>query len=80
MVRFICGFILLTAPTVFAADNNDDVKKELKALEGKWKSVSMEAGGTTLPKDSVQAYPRRRGHSETSGPERRRSVTDSRPC
>ena len=53
MQRIICGFIVLTTPLLFAADAGDDARKELKALEGKWKTVAMEAAGMQLPKDAV---------------------------
>jgi len=54
MKRVISLLFLAVTPFALGADGGDDVKKELKALEGKWKAVSMEAGGKPLPKDSVE--------------------------
>jgi uncharacterized protein (TIGR03067 family) len=51
MQRIICALILLITPPLLAAD--DDVKKELKALEGKWKMVAGEAGGNAFPKGEI---------------------------
>ena len=46
------GLIIVLA-TSFAlrADDGNDVQKELKALEGRWKAVGMEAAGKSFPKD-----------------------------
>jgi uncharacterized protein (TIGR03067 family) len=44
-------FVLLTPLLLVAGD--DAAKKELKSLEGKWKTVGMEAGGKAFPKDAV---------------------------
>lgn len=46
---------VLAVSLLLGADNADDVK-ELKALEGKWKAVSMEAGGKLLPKDNLPEF------------------------
>jgi uncharacterized protein (TIGR03067 family) len=55
MHRIICGLVVLTCPlTLFAGD--DDVRKELKALQGTWKVVGLEAGGKSYPKDSVPDF------------------------
>src|SRR5262245_1455740 len=56
MKRVIGFFFVLAAPLPLGADDGDDVRKELKALEGTWKAVSMEAGGTSLPKDSLPDF------------------------
>jgi len=45
-------FDLATQFALFA-DNTNVVSTELKALEGKWKAVAMEAGGKPFPKESV---------------------------
>jgi uncharacterized protein (TIGR03067 family) len=37
-----------------AAD--EDARKELKALQGKWKAVAMEAAGRPLPRDTFPAF------------------------
>jgi uncharacterized protein (TIGR03067 family) len=55
MNRIICVLVVLSTP-LFLAAGDDDVKKELKALEGKWKAVALEAGGKPLPKDSVPEF------------------------
>ena len=56
MKRVIGLIPVLAASLLLAADNGDDVRKELKALEGTWKAVSMEAGGTALPKESTPEF------------------------
>ena len=53
MKRTICLAFALLIPFALLADGTNDVTKELKALEGKWKAVGMEAGGQTFPKASV---------------------------
>jgi len=55
MHRIICVMIVLFTPVLLIA-GDDDVKKELKALEGKWKAVALEAGGKPLPKESVPEF------------------------
>jgi uncharacterized protein (TIGR03067 family) len=52
MQRIISVLVVLTIPLLLAA-GDDDVRKELKALEGKWKTVGLEAGGKSLPKEAV---------------------------
>ncbi len=52
MYRFFSVLCVLTTPLLVNADN-DDVRKELKALEGTWKTVGLEAGGKPLPKEAV---------------------------
>jgi uncharacterized protein (TIGR03067 family) len=56
MKRVIGLIFVLATPLALGADTRDDVQKELKALEGKWKAVAMEAGGKPLPKDSIPAF------------------------
>jgi len=56
MKRFIGLIVVLAVPFPLAADEKEDVSKELKALEGKWKAVSMEAAGTPLPKESMPDF------------------------
>jgi uncharacterized protein (TIGR03067 family) len=51
MKTILCALIALITPALLAAD--DDVQKELKALQGKWKTVAMEAGGNALPKEAT---------------------------
>jgi hypothetical protein len=36
MQRIICALVMLTTPLLLAANTSDDVRKELKALQGKW--------------------------------------------
>jgi uncharacterized protein (TIGR03067 family) len=55
MQRIICVLIMLAIPLLLTA-GDDDVRKELKALEGKWKAVALEAGGKPLPKDVVPDF------------------------
>jgi uncharacterized protein (TIGR03067 family) len=56
MTRYLSVLVMIASPLSLAADNADDVKKELKALEGKWKAVSTEAQGLTLPKDKIPPF------------------------
>jgi len=55
MRRIICVLIVLTTPLILAA-GGDDVRKELKALEGEWKAVAMEAAGQSLPKERMPEF------------------------
>ena len=56
-MKRVIGFIfVLVAPLPLCADDEDGVRKELKALEGKWKAVAMEAGGKPFPKESVPDF------------------------
>ncbi len=56
MKRIIGLMVVLSMPLLAGADGGDDVQKELKALAGKWKAVSMEAGGTPFPRDRVPDF------------------------
>lgn len=56
MKRIIGLVCVLAIPVALFADNTNDVNKELKALEGKWKAVAMEAGGKAFPKESVADF------------------------
>jgi uncharacterized protein (TIGR03067 family) len=56
MQRIICVLVVLATPLLLAADSDDDVRKELKALEGKWKTVALEAGGKPLPKEAIPDF------------------------
>jgi uncharacterized protein (TIGR03067 family) len=56
MKRVIGLIFVLAAPLPLGADTGDDVRKELKALEGKWKAVAMEAGGKLFPKDRIPDF------------------------
>jgi len=46
---------MLATPLVLTA-GDDDVRKELKALQGTWKAVALEAGGKPLPKEAVPDF------------------------
>lgn len=48
--------LVLAMPFALFADNTNDVSKELKALEGTWKAVGMEAGGKPFPKESLMDF------------------------
>jgi uncharacterized protein (TIGR03067 family) len=55
MARIILALVVLTAPlSLTAAD--DDVRKELGALKGTWKTVAAEAAGTPVPKDALPPF------------------------
>jgi uncharacterized protein (TIGR03067 family) len=56
MKRSLGLIVVLATPLALGADNGDDVQKELKALEGKWKAVAMEARGQPFPKDSIPDF------------------------
>jgi uncharacterized protein (TIGR03067 family) len=56
MQRIIIVMVVLTAPLVLAADTADDVKKELRALQGTWKTVAVEAAGKPFPEGAVPAF------------------------
>jgi uncharacterized protein (TIGR03067 family) len=56
MQRFICVLVVLATPLLVAADTDDDVVKELKALQGKWKTVAGEAGGKPFPRDGIPDF------------------------
>ena len=53
MKRFICAVMVLAIPALLPAGGGDDVRRELKALEGEWKTVGMEAAGKQFPKDKI---------------------------
>ena len=55
MQRIISVLVVLTIPLLLAA-GNDDVRKELKALQGTWKALALEAGGKLLPKEAGQLF------------------------
>jgi|SRR5262245_46391805 len=54
MSRLTCVLIMLFTPVLVIAD--DEIQKELKALQGKWKAVAMEAGGKPLPKEATPDF------------------------
>ena len=57
LMKLIISLVyFLVVPAALFADNAKDINKELKALEGKWKAVAMEAGGKPLPKESVPDF------------------------
>jgi len=55
MHRIIRVLIVLAAAPLVAADP-DVVRKELKALQGTWQTVAMEAGGKPFPKDGIPTF------------------------
>src|SRR5262245_6172152 len=55
MRQIICVLVVLTTPLLVTADN-DEVRKELKALEGMWKAAALEVGGVPLPKEPVPDF------------------------
>jgi uncharacterized protein (TIGR03067 family) len=56
MQRIICVLVVLSLPLLLAAGAGDDVRKELKALEGKWKTAAGEAAGKPFPKDGIPDF------------------------
>ena len=55
MQRIICALVMLAIPQFLCADD-DDTAKEFKALQGKWKTVSMEVAGNQLPKGDLPPF------------------------
>jgi uncharacterized protein (TIGR03067 family) len=55
MQRIISVVVVLTTPILLIA-GDDDVRKELKALQGTWKAVALEAGGKPLPKEAIPDF------------------------
>lgn len=55
MQRILCVLVALTTFPLLAADN-EDIKKELAALQGTWKAVAVEAGGKALPKEAIPDF------------------------
>jgi uncharacterized protein (TIGR03067 family) len=53
MKRLAALMFVLAIPAALGADNGANMNKELKALEGTWKAVAMEAGGSPLPRESI---------------------------
>jgi uncharacterized protein (TIGR03067 family) len=56
MQRIICVLAVLATPLLLAASNEDDVRKEFKALQGTWKVVGLEAGGKQLPSEAIPDF------------------------
>jgi uncharacterized protein (TIGR03067 family) len=56
MQRIICVLVVIATPVLLAVGSDDDVRKELKVLQGKWKTVGMEAAGNSFPKDKILAF------------------------
>jgi uncharacterized protein (TIGR03067 family) len=56
MQRIISILVVMATPLLLAADTDDDVRKELKALEGTWKAVAMEAEGKSFPNDGIPDF------------------------
>ena len=48
--------VLLALPSLLAGDADDDVRKELRALQGTWRTVAMEAAGKPFLKDQVMDF------------------------
>ena len=55
MQRNICVLFVLATPLLLTA-GDDDVRKELKAMQGTWKAVALEAGGKPLPKEAIPEF------------------------
>jgi len=55
MQRIIGVLVVLATPLLVAA-GDDDVQKEIKALQGTWKAVALEAGGNPLPKEAIPDF------------------------
>jgi uncharacterized protein (TIGR03067 family) len=55
MQRFYGVVIVLTTPLLLCA-GEDDVQKELKLLQGKWKAVGLELGGIPVPRNTVPDF------------------------
>ncbi|HEV3142882.1 MAG TPA: TIGR03067 domain-containing protein [Gemmataceae bacterium] len=55
MRQFIGLLFVLATPLIVTADN-EDVRKEFKSLEGKWKAVSMEVEGKPVPNEQIPPF------------------------
>jgi uncharacterized protein (TIGR03067 family) len=56
MQRIIALLAVTAVPLLLAAGTDDDVKKELKGLQGTWKTVGMEAGGKSFSKEETMDF------------------------
>jgi uncharacterized protein (TIGR03067 family) len=56
MRRMIVLLVALGVLPALAAAMDDDARKELQALQGKWKTVAGEAGGNPFPKDGIPDF------------------------
>lgn len=56
MQRILCALTVLTPSLLLAAERGGDAGKELKALEGKWKTVAVEAMGKPFPADALPDF------------------------
>ena len=52
-MRRILAVLALAAVPIFSLAGDDQVRKELKALQGTWKTVGLEAGGKAFPKEAA---------------------------
>lgn len=48
------ALVIVVAGLLVAADAKEDVAKEMKKLEGKWKVVAVEARGMKVPEDKLK--------------------------
>jgi uncharacterized protein (TIGR03067 family) len=48
--------ILLVSPVLAGSDGNDRTRKDLLALQGKWKTVGGEIAGQPFPKDGIPPF------------------------
>jgi len=55
MQRLIGAILVFATPLLLTA-GDDDVSKELKALQGKWRTVGGEAAWKAFPKDAVPSF------------------------
>ena len=56
MRRIICVLVVLTTPLLLTARPDDDASRELAALQGKWKTVAVEALGKPFTQDKIPAF------------------------
>ena len=56
MRQIICTLIVLAVPVPLTAGDDEEVRKELKALQGTLKIVAVEAMGKSLPKESIPEF------------------------
>ena len=55
-MRLLLGVVLVLTAPYFLCAADDDARKELKALQGKWKAIALEADGKPLPKEVVPDF------------------------
>lgn len=56
MQTIVWILIILLNPLALNANKEDEVQKELKALQGTWRTVGGEAGGSSFPENALPSF------------------------